>query len=125
MALSGPSPALRTTPVDSADARPHTGEPGTAVVESSAKETALVTVTGCLVSEEGAFRLNDTAGAQAPKSRSWKTGFLKKRPASIALVDASGVGLRPHVGQRVALTGTLADRDMHVRSLTRVGSCAE
>jgi hypothetical protein len=84
-----------------------------------------VTITGCLETDDETFRLNDTAGLDAPKTRSWKTGFLKKRSAAIAVVDANGVGLPAHVGQRVALTGMLVDGDMQVRALRRVAaSCA-
>ena len=47
----------------------------------------------------------------------------KKRSASIAVVDtADSVSLPNHVGQRVAVTGTLVDREMHVRSLQRVAT---
>jgi hypothetical protein len=88
-------------------------------VESTA---ALVTITGCLEADDDSFRLTDTSGAEAPKSRSWKTGFLRKRSASIAVVDdARRAGLPVHVGQRVALTGALVEREMHVRSVQRVG----
>ncbi len=48
-----------------------------------------VTVTGCIEREEQAFRLTATSGAQAPKSRSWKSGFLKKRASDLEVVDAS------------------------------------
>ena len=35
--------------------------------------TAPVTVTGCLERTDAGFRMKDTAGAEAPKSRSWKS----------------------------------------------------
>ena len=43
----------------------------------------MVTITGCLeVSTSGdTFRLTDTEGVDAPKSRSWRSGFFKKRGA--------------------------------------------
>lgn len=85
-----------------------------------------VTITGCLAFDDQVFWLQDTSGADAPKARSWRSGFLKKRASPVALVDASGaVGLPTHVGQRVAATGTLANREMRVRSLQRVAaSCS-
>ena len=91
---------------------------------SGAKPTP-VTITGCLERDDQTFRLKDTDGADAPKSRSWKTGFLKKGSASIAVVDAANrLKLTDHVGQRVSLTGTLVDREMHARLLQRVApSC--
>jgi hypothetical protein len=86
---------------------------------------ALVTITGCLeVSTDGdEFRLADVEGTDAPKSRSWRTGFLKKRPAPVTLVDPPDrQALRTNVGHRVAATGQLASRDLRVSSLTVVGS---
>ena len=98
--------------------------PANHTAEPEAQRLATVTVTGCIDSEDGAFRLTDASGAEAPTSRSWKSGFLKKRPASIALEDAAGtLALRSHVGRRVAATGTLIDREMRARSLRVIGSC--
>jgi hypothetical protein len=82
-----------------------------------------VTITGCLEQDDETFRLKNTTGTQAPKSRSWKSGFLKKNPASIEIVDASNkVRLPNHVGQRVVVTGLLVNREMQVRSLRRVAT---
>jgi hypothetical protein len=86
---------------------------------------APVTITGCLERDAGTFRLEKTTGADAPKSRSWKSGFLKKRAASIEVVDAANrLQLPNQVGQRVSVMGVLVDREMRARSLQRVtGSC--
>ena len=98
--------------------------------ESPAKPSVVkstpVTITGCLERDDQTFRLKDTDGANAPKSRSWKTGFLKKGSASIEVVDAANrLKLNDHVGQRVSLTGILVDREMQARLLQRVSpSCA-
>jgi hypothetical protein len=82
-----------------------------------------VTITGCLERDSDAFRLKDTAGQNAPKARSWKSGFLKKGSASIDVVDAANrLKLTDHVGERVSVTGVLADREIHVRSLRRVAA---
>jgi hypothetical protein len=90
-------------------------------VASAAKKPSPVTIAGCLERTGSAFRLKDTTGAGAPKSRSWKSGFLKKSSASIDLVE-SGSGLRLHdqVGRRVSMTGTLTDRQMRVQSVRRL-----
>jgi hypothetical protein len=80
-----------------------------------------VTVTGCLERDDDSFRLTDTSGDDAPKARSWKSGFLVKRKASIALVDSERVSFPSYVGARVAVTGTLEDRAMRVVSVQRVG----
>jgi hypothetical protein len=95
-------------------------------VKASAPKPAPVTITGCLERNDETFRLKDTSGADAPKSRSWKSGFLKKGTKPIDVVDASKrLKLGDHVGQRVSVTGTLVDREMQVRSLKRVApSCS-
>jgi hypothetical protein len=130
------TPAVKTTPV--ADAIPavktmHAVEPiekphAAELLAARADETSpMVTITGCLESDDQIFKLKDTTGLEAPTSRSWKTGFLKKRSASIEVSDtANGVSLTNHVGQRVALTGTLVDREMNVRSVRRLDdSCKQ
>lgn len=88
-----------------------------------------VTITGCLeIATDGKrFRLTDTEGAGVPKARSWRSGFLKKRPAPIELV---GLGDPPtakqFVGQRVVATGPVEDREMQVRSLQAAGgACSQ
>jgi hypothetical protein len=97
-----------------------------AAVESAVDESAptppAVTMTGCLERSDETFRLKD----DAVKTRSWKSGFLKKRAASVDVVDAANrLKLPDHVGERVSLTGTLVDREMHVRTLQRISSsCA-
>ncbi len=90
------------------------------------QKSAPVTITGCLERDAENFRLKDTTGENAPKARSWKSGFLKKGPAPIEVVDTgNSVKLPTHVGQRVSVTGTLVDREMQVRSLQRVAaSCS-
>lgn len=82
-----------------------------------------VTITGCLERSDESFRLKDATGAGAPRARSWKSGFLKKGPAPIEIVDSSKrLNLKTQVGRRVSVTGTLIDRELHVRSLQRVGA---
>lgn len=89
-------------------------------------QSAAVTITGCLERSDETFRLKDTAGVNVPKARSWRSGFLKKSAASIEVVDApKRLNLPNHVGQRVSVTGTLTDRELHVRSLQRISaSCS-
>ena len=91
--------------------------------QQAAVQQAPVTISGCLEQDDETFRLKNTTGDQAPKARSWKSGFLKKNSASIEVVDASNkVQLPSHVGQRVIVTGMLVDREMQVRSLRRVAT---
>ena len=79
-----------------------------------------VTITGCLEMsvDETEFRLTDTEGVEAPKSRSWRTGFLKKHSSSIALVEmADAHALQAQVGKRVAATGVLASGSLKLSAL--------
>ena len=81
------------------------------------------TITGCLEQRGDRFRLKDANGSDAPTSRSWKFGFLKRGPDAIELVDA-GTATANHVGTRVRVTGILENHQLHVRSLIRVAdSC--
>jgi hypothetical protein len=81
-------------------------------------------VTGCLESDGGTFRLTDTSGEDAPKSRSWRWGLMRKRSVPVVLTDAAHtLNLPRHVGQRVTAAGTLVDREMQARSLKSLGSC--
>ena len=82
-----------------------------------------VTIAGCLERDDDTYRLTDTSGDSAPKSRSWKSGFIRKRTASIELVDAANVRLASHVGQRIETTGVIDDREMRVKSLRVQGPC--
>ena len=97
------------------------------LMQAPAATSTLVTITGCLERGDSTFRLKDTTGADAPKSRSWKSGFLKSGSASIQVVDAGDrLNLSNHVGQRVSLTGTLVDREMKARSLQSISaSCTK
>ncbi len=100
-----------------------TNTPAAVVRTASMPKPSSVTISGCLEGSDGVFHLKDTDGANAPKSRSWKSGFLKKGSASVAVVDASnGVDLSLHAGQRVAITGTLVDREMRADSLRRLSA---
>jgi hypothetical protein len=94
-------------------------------VPSSPAKTAAATITGCLQRDGDSFRLKDVSGADAPKARSWKSGFLKKGPAAIDVVDATHtLKLSEQVGRRVSVTGALAGREMIARSLRRMaGTC--
>lgn len=97
--------------------------PAETVAATTAK-TPSMTVTGCLERTDEGFRMKDTAGADAPKARSWKSGFIKKGSATVDVVDAAHtLRLADLVGGRVSVTGTLVDREMRARSVRRIGSC--
>ena len=116
-AESKPSP--RSTPI--AEVQPAVGP----LANADLMNEGTVTISGCLEARDDSFWLKDTSGANAPKSRSWKSGFLKKHAESVHVVDAtSGLRLSNYVAQRVTATGTLVNRTMQARSLELVaGSC--
>jgi hypothetical protein len=94
---------------------------GESAAKADVPESAPVIITGCLAFDGDTFQLQDTSGVDAPKSRSWKSGFLRKRSTSISISDAANsLTLSNYVGQRVAASGILINRDMQVRSLQRV-----
>ena len=97
--------------------------PPTAAEAAAKAKLVPVTITGCLAREDAAYRLKDTAGDEAPRARSWKSGFLKKGSAPIDLYDTTNrVKLPAHVGERISVTGELRDRELYVRSLQRVSA---
>jgi len=117
--------AVQTLEKTTASALPKRPDATTPSVQQSAStiQQPAVTITGCLEQNNDAFRLKDTTSADAPKSRSWRSGFLKKKSPSVEVVDlAHRLELPAHVGQRVVVTGTLVDREMQVRSLRRVSA---
>ena len=94
------------------------------------QETApvdVVTISGCLEQDDERFRLKDTTGDEAPKGRSWKSGFMRRSSSTIDVIDqANRHHLPTYVGQRVSVTGTLVEHEMQVRSVRIVAiSCEE
>ena len=89
-------------------------------------ESKVVSITGCLAQADRGFVLKDTEGTDAPRSRSWKSGFMKRSNSSIALSDPKNpTRLAEHIGERVSVTGPLTDRTMRVTSLKRVASTCQ
>ena len=96
-----------------------------AIVSPDPAEPGTVTITGCLEGSvnERRFRLTDTEGVGAPRSRSWRTGFLKKHSSSVALVDPPDPhALQTQVGQRVAATGLLTNSELRMTSLQTISA---
>ena len=106
----------------------HTNAKGTSTKNASGNAviSTPVTITGCLEQDDDVFKLKNTEGTDAPQSRSWKSGFLRKRPATITVVDASHRWkLEKHVGERISVNGSLVDHDLQLKSLSRVAtSCS-
>ena len=97
----------------------------TVAAPAEAEEPATpVTLAGCIERSGEGFALKNASGDGAPSSRSWKSGFLRKRSQSVALIDRGYTHrLATYVGQRVETTGVLADREMRVKTLRVLGSC--
>lgn len=91
---------------------------------SPVSASAAVTIAGCLERDDDTFFLKDVSGAEVPKARSWKSGFLSKRSARVEVIDEGhALRLASHVGQRIETTGALVDREMRPRSLVVRGAC--
>ncbi len=130
MAAASPTTASKRAGANAASATSAPSAVSTATtvtVTGTVPKAPSVTITGCLEAAGDTFRLKDTWGADAPKARSWKSGFLKKGPVTIDVVDgAHTLRMADQVGHRVSVTGTLVDREMRARSVRRLGSlCGE
>jgi hypothetical protein len=82
-----------------------------------------VTLSGCLEYDGKSAWLKDASGIDAPRTRSWRSGFLRKRSPRIALVNGPE-SASTYDGRRVVATGVLVDREMRVDSLKpTAGEC--
>lgn len=134
-AAASKPPAVNARPVKTASATPVPvkSDITTSVSAKAPREAqapiapSMVTISGCLEQDDERFRLKDTAGDEAPRGRSWKSGFLRRSASTIDVVDqADRLHLPTYVGQRVSVTGTLVDREIQVRSVSIVSeSCQE
>ena len=120
-AIAHAEPRLPSDPAPIPELKPPAEPPTSA----DAMNDEAVTISGCLQARDGSFWLKDASGTNAPKSRSWKSGFLKKHAEPVQIVDTTkALQFSNYVAQRVTATGTLANRTMQAHSLERVsGSC--
>ena len=117
--------ATVTTPAPAPVAKAISAKPKTAN-GAAVHVPEIVTLTGCLEQKDDSFRLKDTSGADAPKSRSAKTLFLTKHASSVTVVDSGKkLKLGSHVGERVSVTGPLVDKEMQGRKLQRVATSCD
>jgi hypothetical protein len=124
-ATTTPSAGVATATRPAADVAPAKA-PAEPAATAPVPAPGAVTLTGCLERHDETFRLKDTTGLDAPKSRSWRSGFLKKGSTSIEVVDAAKrLKLTDHVGQRVSVMGVLVDREIHVHSLQRLSASCD
>ena len=109
-----------------ADATPATAAAGDSRTEGKQDVWTTATISGCVEREGDMFRLTDTTGDDAPKSRSWKSGFIKKSSATIDIVEgALRLKLADHVGRRVTMSGLLTDRHMQARTVRVIAASCE
>jgi hypothetical protein len=108
--------SLRPTTIEDAPAASATSS-----AKETIEETTPATIAGCLQRDDERFVLKDTSGADAPKSRSWKSGFLRKRSSSVEVTGDTR--LASYVGRRIETSGVLADGEMRVRSVRVLGLC--
>jgi hypothetical protein len=121
-------PAATTTesaaPVQKSTAKKSSAHAANANGTAQAPER--VTITGCLEENHDTFKLKNTEGVDAPKSRNWKTGFLTRHSASLTLLDEKNrMKLGNHVGERVSVTGMLSEHEIDVRSISRVANTCD
>jgi hypothetical protein len=117
---------IQQTPVAKAQ-KPSTftAKPASAQSAGAVPGAELATIEGCLVQDADQFQLKNTSGEDAPRGRSWKSGFLHRSAKPIDILDQSHrLNLARHVGERVTITGLLDDRELQGTSLKRVAeSC--
>jgi hypothetical protein len=117
---------IQQTPVAKAQ-KPSTfaAKPASAQSAAAVPGAELATIEGCLVQDADQFQLKNTSGEDAPRGRSWKSGFLHRSSKTIDILDQSHrLNLARHVGERVTITGLLDDRELQGTSLKRVAeSC--
>jgi hypothetical protein len=104
----------KAAPAKATPAKPAPAKAVAAKVAAAPVETG-DTLIGCLETDGDKYRLADVQGNQAPKGRSWKTGFITKRPKSIDVVGPSTLNLDDHVGHKISIVGT-RDGDTHFKA---------
>ena len=104
---------------------PIAAKPASAQMAGAIAGADLAQIEGCLVRDDDQFQLKNTSGEDAPKGRSWKSGFLHRSAKAVDVRDQSHrLNLARHVGERVTITGLLDDRELQGTSLKRVAeSC--
>jgi hypothetical protein len=110
-----PAPA-KAAPAKAAPAKAVAAKPAPAKVAAApvavvpVVDPNTVTMIGCLESDGSNYRLADVQGNQAPKGRSWKTGFITKKTKNIDLVGApASLKLQDHIGRKVSVSGLKDD----------------
>jgi hypothetical protein len=90
---------------------------------SAVKQAEPVSYVGCLRSTDRGqqFVLENVAGRDVPRARSWKTAFITRKTVTIEVIGVRGVKLREYVGHTVRVTGQRTGHRVHaeaVKSMT-------
>ena len=110
-------PRLSRAQINAAEERAIWTNPVRTVVEDGGRT---ITVTGCVENGNDHLRLTDVAGDEAPRARSWKSGFFRNGTVPLDVAQRSAGLVSRHAGARVRVTGTLDGHDLTVRSLRRI-----
>jgi hypothetical protein len=114
---------IEQTPAAKVQKPTQTAKPASAQTAGAIAGAELASIEGCLVQDDGQFRLKNTSGEDAPTGRSWKSGFLHRSSKTIDVLDETHrLNLARHVGERVAITGALDDRELQGTALKRVAA---
>jgi hypothetical protein len=93
--------------------------------KAPAKSTGPVSMTGCLRVDGSSYVLSGLKGDQAPRARSWKTGYIIKTTKDVVLSPAAGMKLQDHVGRQVTVVGVVDGAHMTARTIRRIAtSCS-
>ena len=92
------------------------------VVVAPVQSSNSVTLTGCLEADGRKYMLTDLEGTQAPKGRSWKTGFVTKKSKDMEVVATSGVKLGDHIGHKVSVVGVQNATHLQARSIKQLAA---
>jgi len=122
-AVTSTATLRRTEITETTKAQPSASAEAYPVAAATAAPVDTVTISGCLDFDGKSAWLKDSSGVDAPRTRSWRSGFLKKRSSRIALVDGPS-SAAAYDGRLVSVTGVLVDREMRVSALRPIaGDC--
>ena len=106
------TPPKAAAPAKAAPAKPAPAK--AAAPEAEPKDS--VTLTGCLQADGSKYMLRDLEGTQAPKGRSWKTGFITKKAKDVEVTGASStLKLSDYRGHKVSVVG-VKDGQTHMKA---------
>ena len=134
-----PTPTAKPAPAKAAPAKPAPTATKAAPAKAAPLQAAAakvsvapveltnsITLTGCLEADGRKFMLTDLEGDEAPKSRSWKTGFVTKKPKDVEVTPSASLKLGDHIGHKVSVVGVRnGETHLQARSIKQLAaSCS-